>query len=672
MVTMAKRAKRRPKRRYPEAPRVLVECEQSECIHCGEVLENRSSWHMRKTVQTLQGPLFVAGKSKKCVNPKCAHEGMHYYATGVLTISLPNSTYGLDVLAYIGWQHEHEHRQLVEIHRTLNEKGVEINARNVGKLYRQYLALVGAMGEPTAQKLEQTALEHGGLIWAIDALQPEGNGGLLYVLYEALSGTPVSAIQLASGTEVRLTEWLKAYSELPLKVLATLCDGEKAIIAALQKSWPSAPLQRCQLHFLNNLAEAVLKVDTQLRSFMYDDLGELPAVPTAPESAPSSPVQPETPPQAPALMALEQYDNLGDSPVRPVPPESLPSPAVAVTPKPETLARDPELVAIEAQFRIAIRDALHHKSRKPFHWAGLVGYQQLEAAADALATLPYDEPETAYLHRIATQVSRAVEKNRTLANDLKQAHQQLKRVATCLRYPSSAPDTTLVDDDHPPAQPTSQDIAKAMKTLIADFQPNHKRQKAQSALHRALHRAMLSHSIGDAFGADLLHTYDIPGLPADNLHMEALFGRLRRHQRRISGRKSTAELRNFGHCQVLLRAESQQDLLQQMQHVPSDAYLQHRQRLADAEKPRQLLHRLHRNPTTTFDKLLTQHNNRRHELLHQSNPALQGNSTSTLDTSTPRTPLSTYGNLKRAVPAFIRKCFSIPAPEQQLPEALSP
>jgi protein-ribulosamine 3-kinase len=30
---------------------------------------------------------------------------------GVLKISLPFSTYGLDVLAFIGWQHEHEHKQ---------------------------------------------------------------------------------------------------------------------------------------------------------------------------------------------------------------------------------------------------------------------------------------------------------------------------------------------------------------------------------------------------------------------------------------------------------------------------------------------------------------------------------------------------------------------------------
>ncbi len=89
---------------------------------------------------------------------------------GVLKYSLPNSTYGLDVLAFIGWQHENEHQQLIEIQEKLNQRGIEINGRNVGKLYRQFLALLGGTIAHTAEKLAATAIEHGGLIWAIDAL----------------------------------------------------------------------------------------------------------------------------------------------------------------------------------------------------------------------------------------------------------------------------------------------------------------------------------------------------------------------------------------------------------------------------------------------------------------------------------------------------------------------
>ncbi|MHC5862843.1 hypothetical protein [Nostoc sp.] len=131
----------------------------------------------------------------------------------------------------------------------------------------------------TQEKLAVTAMEHGGLIWAIDALQPEGHGSLLYVLYEVLSGTAVSGIQLPQAQAQRLIEWLQPYQELPYKVLATLSDGEKSIIAAMNSTWINAPHQRCQAHFLSNLSEAVLPLDTKLKQQLKADLDGLPQVP---------------------------------------------------------------------------------------------------------------------------------------------------------------------------------------------------------------------------------------------------------------------------------------------------------------------------------------------------------------------------------------------------------
>jgi len=234
----------------------------------------------------MKGSLFVAGKSKKCDSANCNHYGHHYHASGVLRVSLPHSTYGLDVLAFIGWQHEHEHKQLVEIQKMLNQREIAVCERHVGRLYRQFLALLGGMNERIERKLEETAEEHGGLIWGIDALQPEGHGTLLYVLYEVLSGTPVAGVQLDHPTADELVEWLKPYEELPYEVLATLSDGENTIIAALETCWPDAPRQRCQEHCLGNMAEPVLEVDANLRKWMRNDLRDLPAVPTESETPP--------------------------------------------------------------------------------------------------------------------------------------------------------------------------------------------------------------------------------------------------------------------------------------------------------------------------------------------------------------------------------------------------
>jgi hypothetical protein len=239
---------------------------------------------MRKQVQTLQGPKFVAGKSKTCANPSCAQTGQNYYASRVLMISLPKSTYGLDVLAHIGWRREHDHQQFVEIQRELNARGILVNERNVGKLYRQFLALLGAISEPAEEKLQATIAEHGGLIFGLDGLQPEGHGTLLYVLYEVLSSTPVAAVQMEQATTEKLSAWLQAYAHYP--ALAVVSDGEEAIISALKETWPNAPHQRCQEHFLGNVAEGVLKQDASLRKQMRQSLGGLPKVPQAPEDPP--------------------------------------------------------------------------------------------------------------------------------------------------------------------------------------------------------------------------------------------------------------------------------------------------------------------------------------------------------------------------------------------------
>jgi hypothetical protein len=280
---MEKRPRHRPERRYPEAHRQIFVSELNVCVHCGAELKSRPNWHVRKTIQTLKGPRFLAGRAKMCTNAECSHCGTRYYASQVLLLSLPSSTYGLDVLAYIGWRHEHDQRQLVEIQRELNQKGIEINERNVGKLYRQYLALLGATSAAIRKKLDVIVEKHGGLIFGVDALQPEGHGSLLYVLYEILSGTVVSAIQLEPPNEKDLTDWLETYQKYP--VLASISDGEERILAALRAVWPNAPRQRCQEHFLGNLADEVLENDTELRKQMRVDLGGLPKTTDFPDDS---------------------------------------------------------------------------------------------------------------------------------------------------------------------------------------------------------------------------------------------------------------------------------------------------------------------------------------------------------------------------------------------------
>ena len=247
----------------------------------------------------------------------------------------------------------------------------------------------------------------------------------------------------------------------------------------------------------------------------------------------------------------------------------------------------------ENQIRMAIRDAVNRNSRKPFDWGGLSGYEQMEAIGPALHRMLAANPESQYLKRLTLQVERVLENNRVLAIDLQAAHQWLERTADCLHYPPKP----KFSDPTQAVMLSSQQVAQEMEKLIAQFQPEAKHQPAQAALKHALLRTW------KAYGEDLLHCYAIPVLPPDNLKMESLFGKLRRHQRRISGRKSTRELRDFGRCQVLCLAESEAVLLEQIQKVPFADYQRQRQRLTEAEAPRQFFYRLHRDPVKTMQHL---------------------------------------------------------------------
>jgi hypothetical protein len=255
-----------------------------------------------------------------------------------------------------------------------------------------------------------------------------------------------------------------------------------------------------------------------------------------------------------------------------------------------------ELMEIESQFRMAIRDAVNRATRKPFSWGGLKGYRQLESIAQALHTMPV--AENAYFSRLIRQVDRTLQNNRWLAETIGKTYTWFLHIAACLRYPPSS----FVET--PP--PTRHQVKQEMEELLQNFEIDAHNQMVPLSLYSGLGKRW------DLFGDDLLHCFDIPGLPQDNLKVEGLFGRLRCHERRISERKSTQPLRDFGHYQIRFCAESEEQLLDQLRRVPVADYQEQRKQQAQAEAPRQFLARLHRDPGKVMQQLAAKY------IAHQS------------------------------------------------------
>ena len=273
---------RRPKRQNPEAERLTFVCELECCPECDERLSSQGmSAHSRKTVQTMQGEFYVVAYSRVCQNAECSVCGAHFHAGAHLKVSPPSSTYGMDVIAFVGIQRDREHRQFTEIQELLNQRGVQINDTSVGRLYRLFLALIEGTWPKRRERLSAAAKQHGGLILMADGLSPEGAGPQLYVLWEVFSGTPISGMLIEQASEKQLTDWLQACRAQieDLAVMALLSDKEPALVAALRAVWPAAAHQLCQMHFMQNLSGPVHSADQELRGNLRDRLSALPAVP---------------------------------------------------------------------------------------------------------------------------------------------------------------------------------------------------------------------------------------------------------------------------------------------------------------------------------------------------------------------------------------------------------
>lgn len=253
-------------------------------------------------------------------------------------------------------------------------------------------------------------------------------------------------------------------------------------------------------------------------------------------------------------------------------------------------------MAIEKQVRRSIRDAVNRSSRRPFQWGGVAGYEQLQAIAERLRHLP-EGVDKRYLRQLLPQVERALEKNRGLYQDVQAARAWLLRLMRALHYPYEP------GGEARSAAITSQEVHREVEDLLSQCHFD-KGQPVQAALYSAAQR------LWRRWSADLLHCYDIASLPPDNTQMEACFGQLRRHQRRISGQRSTAPLRALGQYQILFSAESEADLLAQMRQVSREEYQAHRRHVDASEEPRRHLRRLHRDPAATIQALLDRHTDR--------------------------------------------------------------
>jgi len=590
---------RRPNRHNPSAPRLRFVAEVERCLRCKQPLSAKGSTaHSAKTVQTLNGEFYVVGYSRVCATPDCVCFGQHYHASGHLKVSLPYSTYGLDVLAQVGKQRSRHHQQFVEIASGLNEQGVVINDKSVGRLYRQFLALVSGAWPQREARLQAAAKQYGGLVLLADGLAPDGEGPQLYVIWEALSGTPVSGLLLDKADAPHVTKWMEECKKLlvNLPVLGTMCDGQGALLTGLETVWPEAVHGLCQSHYLGNLAKPVVEDDRELKQELQTQLSQLAGVPNlTPEEAETrtnpfltssevASAEPEPFPDTeqavhPAIRSSSRLANLLFS-----------SPASADA---ETASeQQPGVAQMEryyGYYRRAVRDALTRTSRKPLQYGGLQGYDQLVGINQALLQRQEKWGADPYLDALQQRVQTTVTAAQAQAASIRQAKDCLVEVERCLAR-SPLPSLDTPPEPTPCSPPRSQIVAQKLTRIFDDLA---RQPELSSTSLRLIEKGK---RMKKKWLPGILHCFDTPGLPRHNLKLEGLFGTLRRNERRVSGRKETSPLRIFGPGELMLTALNEHEILPLLQSVSAQTYWAERRQQEEREEPRRWLRRLHQNP----------------------------------------------------------------------------
>jgi hypothetical protein len=234
--------------------------EQKRCLYCHQRLSLLRGLYLKKTIQTLDGVLWLGGYASHCLNPKCQKFQKHYLSRQLAALSLPGVTYGLDVIVRVGWRRQHDHRTMNEIGQELRALGIQITDREVERLWDYYRLLLRGLSQADVVKLREAEQTYGGLIWSADGLQPESGESQLWVVREVLTRLVVHAEWLTQVDQPTLAAFLQPVKALRLKTLATVSDQQVALVKALKATWHK-PHQACQSHFLRDAAAPLIEQD---------------------------------------------------------------------------------------------------------------------------------------------------------------------------------------------------------------------------------------------------------------------------------------------------------------------------------------------------------------------------------------------------------------------------
>jgi hypothetical protein len=234
------------------------------CARCMYVCDHR--YHH---LWTLEGPTQVVNRLVRCPEPSCASRGRTFSPEAELSISMPRWCLGWDVFGWLGHRRFARHWSVPKLRWELQDTyQIRLSDDAIEYYIGQYQTMLAARQQDPAQLWEVYG-DIESLVLTIDGLQPEKGHETLYVVRELMRKRVWFAEPLLSSAppEVRrLIVVARQWAErLDKPVRVWMSDKQDAFVTAIADEFVGTPHRYCQNHFLRDVAQPVLDMDSRAK-----------------------------------------------------------------------------------------------------------------------------------------------------------------------------------------------------------------------------------------------------------------------------------------------------------------------------------------------------------------------------------------------------------------------
>jgi hypothetical protein len=250
-----------------EFQEVILTIETSTCRVCGWPMNYRTN--RIHCLYSFQGPLRLVCKLACCLNPQCSEYKALKSPEAESILTGHRWRIGWDVLLWMGFRRFKRHWSVPQIQAELIDSyQIRLSVPTLCAYLRKYQVMVAAWHQDVG-RLRTIYRECADIILTIDGIQPEKGHETLYVVRELRQKRVWFAESLLSSSTAEIRKLIHRAKQIVQALKKPVCcwmsDKQKAFVATIATEFPGTPHRYCANHFLRDVAQPVVELDSHAK-----------------------------------------------------------------------------------------------------------------------------------------------------------------------------------------------------------------------------------------------------------------------------------------------------------------------------------------------------------------------------------------------------------------------